>query len=104
MTTNSVKGWVRWSYHVAPIVKLNDHKLYVLDPALSPHPIEKEMWHQLCTNGRYPGDLQSRLTGYVTCEHDTYAPHQDCFNPIFFNLGFNADDCSKFQAQIYLRL
>ena len=100
-TSNAVQGWVGWWYHVALIVKLNDGKLYVLDPALSPDPISKETWYELCTNGQDISGRVARYTGAVTCEHDTYNPGYDCFNP---GHEIDADECTIFEAQLYLLL
>jgi len=72
---STVNGYVEWVWHVAPIVRLRDGKLYVLDPSLSANPIEKESWHELMTE--YPG----KVTGYVTCESNTYLAWDECFNP-----------------------
>ena len=69
-------GIVEWRYHVAPIVRLNDGKLYILDPALSADPIEKETWYGLMI--AHP---ESDITGYVTCEHATYHIGKSCCHP-----------------------
>ena len=67
---------VSWIYHVAPIIRLGDGKLYILDPSLSADPIPKEVWYEKMT--AYPG---ARITGYVTCDANTYHPGRRCFNP-----------------------
>ena len=61
---------------MAPIVRLNDGKLYILDPALSGDAIEKEKWHNLMSE-----NPEAKITGYVTCEHGTYFQHSRCFEP-----------------------
>ena len=93
-TSNSVDGKVEWWYHAALIVRLNDGKLYILDPALDSNPIEKVTWYKLSTNGV----KDAGLYGFVTCEHNTYAPSYDCFNP---KLDFDKG-CINFQLQILL--
>ena len=69
-------GIASWRYHVAPIIRLRDGKLYVLDPALSANPIEKESWYKMMTE--LPG---STITGYVTCKSHTYYPSNICLSP-----------------------
>ena len=69
-------GSVSWTYHVAPMVELNDGKLYILDPALSADPIEKGKWYGLMS-----ANPDSKITGYVTCEPGTYFQHSRCFEP-----------------------
>ena len=73
---NTLDGVVTWTYHVAPMVRLNDGKLYILDPALSANPIEKEKWYRLMR-----ATPDSTITGYVTCESGTYFQHSRCFEP-----------------------
>ena len=77
LTVNITENYkVQWWYHTALIIRLRDEKLYILDPALSANPIEKDSWYKLMT--AYP---ISTITGYVTCESLTYTPFDDCFNP-----------------------
>ena len=69
-------GLVAWSYHVAPIVRLNDDKLYVLDPSLSADAVTKEEWYALMS-----GHEQANISGFVTCDTKTYVPSDSCFSP-----------------------
>ena len=80
---STMGGAVVWSYHVAPIVRLNDGKLYILDPALSGDAIEKEKWYGLMSE-----NPESKITGYVTCEHGTYFQHSLCFEPASVSLEY----------------
>ena len=43
----SVNCEARWSYHVVPIVKLNDNQLYILDPIINPSPVRKEEYYPM---------------------------------------------------------
>ena len=81
-SNSTLDGIVRWRYHVAPMVRLNDGKLYILDPALSADPIEKEKWYGLMkANTSIPG-LKAKITGYITCESATYHAGSSCFQPM----------------------
>ena len=75
-SNSTLDGKVRWRYHVAPIVRLNDGMLYILDPALSANAIGKDSWYRLMDS--LPG---SRITGYVTCDSATYGSASYCFHP-----------------------
>ena len=66
---------VQWKFHVAPIVKLRDNELYVLDPLMYPEPVKKDEYHSKLIGTK--GDM----SGYVTCQPDTYDNAADCFNP-----------------------
>ena len=68
--------WIYWNYHVAPIVRLNDGKLYVFDPALGGNAIPKEEWYSDMTLKQ-----SSSISGFVTCEANTYSPLNSCFHP-----------------------
>lgn len=74
---NIPQGTVSWGYHVAPMIRLNDDKLYILDPALSPDAIEKEGWYKLMMT-----KPEARITGFVTCEPNAYDAFSRCFNPV----------------------
>ena len=65
---------ITWAYHVAPIIKLNDGELYILDPVLSDKPMKKDAYHSEMAGG------SSKLNGYVTCQPDTYDEKDDCFD------------------------
>ena len=66
---------ITWAQHVVPIVKLNDNQLYILDPLISNTPMKRDDYHlALKSTG-------SEITGYVTCQPDTYDQFDDCFNP-----------------------
>ena len=77
LRVNGTNGMASWRYHVALIVRLGDGKLYVLDPALSANPIEKESWYNRMTD--FPSS--STITGYVTCKSNTFAPYVSCLSP-----------------------
>ena len=70
-------GIVYWNFHVAPMVRLNDNRLYILDPALCANPIEKEEWYKLMMLTH-----EASITGFVTCEPNTYDEESSCFNPL----------------------
>ena len=53
-----------------------DIKLYVLDPALNADAIEKEEWYSLMTVTK-----EANISGFVTCDTDTYHYYDSCFNP-----------------------
>ena len=79
---------LRWGFHVAPIIRLADLSLYILDPLLSEGPMTKEDAHLEIgnpnNNGYHPDYghfLSSYLTGYVTCKPETYDHDDDCFEP-----------------------
>ena len=72
--------FVRWTMHVAPIIRLKDSELYILDPLLSDGPMKKDEYHAEIGNANHMS-IRSRLTGYVTCVPETYANNYDCFEP-----------------------
>ena len=60
-------------YHVAPALKISEKAaLYILDPSISSIPLTKSEYHEI---------FRGMITGYVTCESDTYDHQDDCFNP-----------------------
>lgn len=64
-TTNSPKGYVKWWYHVAPIVMVKDKgktEAYVIDPSIFDHPVPVEEWYAIQT--KHPGG--SRDATYMT--------------------------------------
>jgi hypothetical protein len=72
-TGNASDGYVRWWYHVAPIVS-DGKEYYVLDPAIEPeHPLPLVEW--LSRMGRAKDFTLS------ICESGTYTPYEDCLNP-----------------------
>ena len=93
-SNSTLNGIVRWRYHVAPIVRLNDGKLYVLDPALSADPIEKEKWYDLMR-----ANPTAKITGYVTCESATYHSGYSCFQPMQNNSAYLEADIQGFLAE-----
>ena len=76
---------VNWNWHVAPIVKLRDNELYILDPLMGSKPLKKDDYHLMLSvgiiNAQGTGGTQGTITGYVTCRPDTYDNNDDCFNP-----------------------
>ena len=80
--------FVRWDMHVAPIIKLQDSELYILDPMIRNVPMKKADFHAEIGNPEnkkpHPTDgtvIASELTGYVTCKPETYDVLHDCFEP-----------------------
>ena len=68
-----------WSYHVAPIIKLQNGEHYILDPAVSSTPITKDQWYQLLSQ-----DSRAQITGYVTCKENAVGMNwDDCLNSDF---------------------
>ena len=64
---------VSWDFHVAPALKISEkNELYILDPSISPIPLTKSEYHK---------KFRGTITGYVTCDSDTYDQLDDCFNP-----------------------
>ena len=64
---------VSWDFHVAPALKISEkNELYILDPSISPIPLTKSEYHE---------KIRGVITGYVTCDSDTYDQLDDCFNP-----------------------
>ena len=72
-SNNTLTGTLSWKYHVAPIVRLYNKKLYILDPALSADAIEKEKWY-----GLMEAAPEANITGYVTCASASYWPFDYC--------------------------
>ena len=79
---------VRWKFHVAPIIKLKDSELYLLDPLISEGPMKKNEYHAKIGNPENQQQhpihntlIRSELTGYVTCKPETYDFEHDCFEP-----------------------
>ena len=66
---------ITWGQHVAPIVKLKDNELYILDPLISNTPMKLDDYHLALES------TGSKISGYVTCQPDTYVQFDDCFNP-----------------------
>lgn len=66
---------VTWDNHVAPIGKLRDNALYILDPLVSNRPMKRDEYHSALES------TGSKIKGYVTCQPDTYGHEDDCFNP-----------------------
>ena len=60
-------GLVSWGWHVAPIIRLNDGNLYVLDPALGANALTKEEWYAKMTQTD-----NAHISGFVTCNANTY--------------------------------
>ena len=66
---------VEWQFHVAPAVKIRSLKpLLILDPSISPVPLTKAKFHQMFKD-------TGRLTGFVTCEADTFGMEDYCIRP-----------------------
>ena len=64
---------VSWGFHVVPILKLSaNENLYILDPSISPDPLTKSEYHYI---------FRGRISGYVTCDSNTYNIGDDCFAP-----------------------
>ena len=70
-------GLVSWGYHVAPMIKLNDGNLYVLDPALDANALAKEEWYAKMTQTD-----DAYISGFVTCNANTYGLFSSCFDPV----------------------
>ena len=70
-------GLVQWDWHVAPIIRLNDGNLYVLDPALGANALTKEEWYDKMTQTD-----NAYISGFVTCNANTYNLHNSCFDPV----------------------
>jgi len=74
--SSSIRGGiVRWGWHVAPLIRLNDGKLYVMDPALNGDAVHKEGWYKLMMS-----EPDAKITGFVTCDTETYKTENSCFN------------------------
>ena len=80
--------FVRWNMHVAPIIKLQDSELYILDPMMKEVPMKKVAYHAEIGNPENkktdPTDGKvyvSKLTGYITCKPETFDILHDCFEP-----------------------
>ena len=87
-----MNGFVFWWFHVAPIVRLNDGKLYVLDPILDANPVEKKEWYSLMTQTD-----EANISGFVTCDSNTYHYYDSCFNP-----SKNSDQDTQCELQGFL--
>ena len=86
------KGLVSWVYHVAPIIRLNDGSLYVLDPALSANALAKEEWYAKMTQTD-----KAYISGFVTCKANTYMHYNSCFDPVK-----NTEEETKCENEHYL--
>ena len=91
-TDPRMNGIVYWWFHVALIVRLDDGKLYVLDPALNADAVEKEKWYSLMTVTK-----EASISGFVTCDTDTYHYFDSCFNP-----SKNSDEETQCELQGFL--
>ena len=64
---------VKWGFHVVPILKISGNEnSYLLDPSISSNPLTKSEYHNMFGN---------MISGYVTCESNTYNKGDDCFAP-----------------------
>ena len=84
--TDNVLGstFVKWGFHVVPILKLSGNEnSYLLDPSISSNPLTKSEYHHIFGN---------MISGYVTCESNTYNIEDDCFNPAKVDKVFDKDD------------
>ena len=79
-----------WGRHDAPIIRLVDGDLYVLDPVIKNEPMKKVEYHAELVNSPFTyidedtiptTTKRSRLDGYVTCKTNTYNWHANCFHP-----------------------
>ena len=91
-TDPRMNGIVYWWFHVALIIRLDDGKLYVLDPALNADAVEKEKWYSLMTV-----TTEANISGFVTCNTDTYHYFDSCFNP-----SKNSDEETQCELQGFL--
>ena len=80
-------GTTIWRYHVAPIVKLGDGELHILDPVVHHEPMKKEDYHSelgselnKAVDAETGTEVTSKVDGFVTCNPDTYEETDDCFN------------------------
>ena len=87
-----MNGTVPWWFHVAPIVRLDDGKLYVLDPTLGADAVEKEEWYALMTRTK-----EANISGFVTCDTNTYHYYDECFDP-----SKNNDENTQCELQGFL--
>ena len=74
-----------WGYHVAPIIKIEKED-YILDPGVSGSPMKRADWYHLLSKhtSQYSSTKEvGKITGYVTCETNTYAVGHDCMKPPF---------------------
>ena len=77
---------LRWSYHVAPIIKIKcpggctgkGGDLYVLDPVISSEPMLKDDYHAELESNE---ESRSHITGFVTCKANTFSFRCKCFFP-----------------------
>jgi hypothetical protein len=71
-TANAPGGFVEWWYHVAPLVRLADGGLWVLDPAIDPAaPMAFKDW--LSRQAADAGKVQAAI-----CDAATYTPDDHC--------------------------
>ena len=77
-TENAENGQdVEWHNHVALALKISgSDDLLILDPGVSPRPITKAEYHQMFRNVR-----NGVLTGFVTCDANTFNVIDGCFDP-----------------------
>ena len=76
-----------WRYHVAPIIKIEDGELYILDPVVHDEPMKKDAYHAELESDANKGvdpetgqEETSKLNGFATCKPYTYEETDDCFN------------------------
>ena len=77
---------LRWSYHVVPIIRLQDDQLYVFDPTLSNIPMKISSFYDaisVSVDGTRPAakDYKDNVWGKVTCLPNTYSSLWKCFDP-----------------------
>ena len=74
-----------WIYHVAPIIKIKGGGYYILDTSVSRSPIKRLDWYFLFTKhtDTIKNNEKGKITGFVTCETNTFDPQHDCLNPNF---------------------
>jgi hypothetical protein len=73
-TSNSPTGYVSWWYHVVPIIRTEDSKLWVLDPSIQPDaPILVDDWISAMSKDKNSIEVSA-------CSSFTYAPYNSCFH------------------------
>ena len=80
-----IRGEIIWDYHVAPIIRLKDDRLYILDPALSANPIMQDDWYKMLVTNPNLHNLNrhntgSGITGSVSCVETAISYYSNCFN------------------------
>ena len=95
-TENHPRGYVKWWYHVVPIIKVGS-EAYILDPAIDHHePLTLEEWAL-----RQVKELDSAT--FSICHASAYTPSSTCLGSSKMDLELALEDQNDYLATEWIR-